>query len=131
MVWIAFALGAFYVLAAILVFQRIRIEWLLDNAIEALTSKPEPDRYRVVFMAGSALLYGAAGVALLAQSSVAVWLLGAGLIAQAVYYAGIRLFTTPEEPAGDERWSKAWNAAIISTAAFAFAAYAARAGVLT
>ena len=124
---IATVLGLFYMLAAALVLRRVRMEWFLDRAIEKLSGKPEPDRYRVIVMSASSLLYGMAGLALVLRSDWAVWLLGAGLMAQALYYAAVWLRLKPDTP---DRWRKAWNAAILSTAAFAFAAYAARIGVL-
>jgi hypothetical protein len=124
------ALGIFYLLAAALVLRRVRMEWFLDRAIEKLSGKPEPDRYRICVIAASALLYGAAGLALLLRSNLAVWLLGAGLLAQALYYGAVWLRLKPGDDGNPERWRKAWNAAIISTAAFAVAAYATRIGVL-
>lgn len=127
---IATALGMFYLLAAALVLRRVRMEWFLDRAIEKLSGKPEPDRYRVLVMAASSLLYGAAGLALVLRSGWAVWLLGAGLVAQALYYGVLWLRLKPDAGGAPDRWRKAWNAGIISTAAFAFAAYAARVGVL-
>jgi hypothetical protein len=124
------ALGIFYILAAALVLRRVRMERLLDSALEQLSGKPEPDRNRVHAITASALLYGAAGLALVSRSSWAVWLLGAGLTAQALYYGVLWLRLKPGEEDHPDRWRKAWNAAIISTAAFALTAYAARIGVL-
>ena len=60
-----------------------------------------------------------------------VWLLGAGLVLQASYYCVLSLVISPEARANDDRWRKAWNAAMVSTAAFAFSAYAMRSGILT
>ena len=82
-------------------------------------------------MAVSASLYAVAGAALLLRSSVAVWLLGAGLMLQAAYYGILWRVVTNEERANDDRWAKAWTAAMLSAAAFAFAAYALRRGILT
>ncbi len=123
------ALGLFYMFAAALVLRRARLEWDLDRAIEKLSGKLEPDRNRIWYMAGSALVYGAAGLALVLRSSWAVWLLGTGLTLQALYYAVIAPRLRPEET-DPGRWRKAWNAAIVSTAAFALAAYGQRIGVL-
>lgn len=117
-------------LAAILVLRRARTEWLIDRAIEEITLQREPDANRVYFMTGTALLYGAAGLALLLKSSLAVWLLGAGLLLQAGYYGGLWLVMGSDDREDGERWRKALNAGIVSTAAFAFAAYAMRCGVL-
>lgn len=130
MTLITTALGGFYVLAAILVLRRARSEWLIDRAIEEITLQREPDRNRIYFMTGTALLYGAAGIALLFKSSLAVWLLGAGLLLQAGYYGGLRLIIGADDREDGERWRKAWNAGIVSTASFAFAAYAMRCGIL-
>jgi hypothetical protein len=124
------ALGLFYILAAALVLRRVRMEWFLDRALEKLSGKPEPDRARIVVIAASALLYGAAGLALVLRSGLAVWLLGGGLLAQMLYYGAVWLRLKPGQDDNPERWRKAWNAAIISTAAFAIASYAARIGVL-
>lgn len=125
------ALGLFYVMGAILVLRRVRFEWLLDRAIETLAERREPDRNRSYFMAAAAALYGAAGLALLLRSGFAVWLLGAGLVLQASYYGVLWLVVSPEARANDDRWRKAWNAAMVSMAAFAFSAYAMRSGILT
>jgi hypothetical protein len=124
------ALGLFYMLAAALVLRRVRMEWLLDGSIETLSGKPKPDRIRIAVIAASALLYGAAGLALVLGSGFAVWLLGGGLLAQTLYYGAVWLRLNSDEDDSPERWRKAWHAAIISTAAFAIAAYAARIGVL-
>ena len=122
-------LGLFYMFAAGLVLRRARMEWFLDQAIEKISGKPEPDRERIWYMSASALIYGAAGIALVLRSEWAVWLLGTGLLAQAVYYG---LLAPAGDPDGGDasRWRKAWNAAIFSTAAFALAAYGHRIGVL-
>lgn len=124
------ALGIFYLLAAALVLRRVRMERFLDSAIEKISGKPEPDSHRVTVIAASALLYGAAGFALVLRSRWAVWLLGAGLMAQALYYGALWIRLQPGDDSSPDRWRKAWNAAIISAAAFAFAAYAVRIGVL-
>jgi hypothetical protein len=84
----------------------------------------------VWYMAGCALLYGGAGLALMLRSAVAVWLLGAGLLMQAVYYGLVAPHSGSGEPAEAARWRKIWNAGIFSTAAFALAAYGLRLGVL-
>lgn len=123
-------LGLFYMLAAGLVLRRARMEWFLDRAIEKLSGKPEPDHERIWYMSGSALLYGAAGVALVLRSDWAVWLLGGGLALQAAYYGLIAPATDLDEPSDASRRRKAWNAAIFSAAAFALAAYAHRIGLL-
>ncbi|WP_088345002.1 MULTISPECIES: hypothetical protein [Rhodomicrobium] len=130
MVFIATVLGAFYLLSAVMVLRRARLEWLFDRAVKSLAKEPETDHGRLAFMAASAMLYGAAGLALLARSGLAVWLLGGGLAVQALYYGAAWLLTTPQAPAGDAHWTKTWTAAVLSTAAFAFAAYASRMGVL-
>ena len=131
MPFLASALGAFYVITALLVLRQLRMEWLLDRAIDALSEKRHPDRNRSYFMAVAATLYGAAGLALLLRSSFAVWLLGAGLVLQAGYYGVLWLLISQEVRADDDRWRKAWNGAMLSTAAFAFSAYALRSGILS
>ena len=123
-------LGLFYMFAAALVLRRARFEWFLDQAIEKLSGKPEPDRDRIWYMSGAALVYGGAGLALVLRSSWAVWLLGGGLVLQALYYAFIAPAADPQDAEASGRRRKAWNAAIFSTAAFAFAAYGHRIGVL-
>ncbi len=60
-----------------------------------------------------------------------MWLLGAGLVLQASYYCVLSLVISPEALSDDDRWRKAWNAAIVSTAAFTFSAYATRSGILS
>jgi hypothetical protein len=123
-------LGLFYMFAAALVLRRARFERFLDQAIEKLSGKPEPDRDRVWYMSGAALVYGGAGLALVLRSSWAVWLLGGGLILQALYYALLAPAADPQDAGANGRRRKAWNAAIFSTAAFALAAYGHRIGVL-
>jgi len=123
-------LGLFYMFAAALVLRRARFERFLDQAIEKLSGKPEPDRDRVWYMSGAALVYGGAGLALVLRSSWAVWLLGGGLILQALYYALLAPAADPQDAGASGRRRKAWNAAIFSTAAFALAAYGHRIGVL-
>lgn len=124
------ALGLFYMFAAALVLRRARFELFLDRAIEKLSGRPEPDRHRIWFMSGSALVYGAAGLALVLRSGWAVWLLGGGLAMQAIYYGLFAPAPDPEE-AEAGRLRKAWNAAIFfSSAALALAAYGSRIGVL-
>jgi hypothetical protein len=130
MVVIFTGLGLFYMFAAALVLRRACMEWLLDCAIEKLSGKPEPDRHRIWYMAGCALVYGAAGLALIIRSGSAVWLLGAGLVMQGIYYALLAPHLDEEEGIDPGRWRKAWNAAIFSTAVFALAAYGHRIGVL-
>ncbi len=110
--------------------RRARFEWCLDLAIEKLSGKPELDRDRVWCMSGCALVYGGAGVALVLRSFWAVWLLGAGLILQALYYALLAPADDPQDAGASGRRRKAWNAAIFSTAAFALAAYGHRIGAL-
>jgi hypothetical protein len=123
-------LGLFYMFAAALVLRRARFEWFVDRAIEKLSGKPEPDRHRIWFMSCSALIYCGAGLALVLRSGWAVWLLGGGLAMQAVYYACFAPAADPGDGAAGDRWRKAWNAAIVSAAAFALAAYGSRIGVL-
>ena len=125
------ALGLFYVIGAALVLRQVRFEWLLDRAIEMHTKRRESDRNRSYFMAAVAALYGVAGLALLLRSGIAVWLLGAGLLLQASYYGVLWFAVRPEARADDDRWRKVWTAAMVSTAAFAFSAYAMRSGILT
>lgn len=131
MAFLVSALGLFYVIGAALVLRRVSSEWRLDRAIGTLAGKREPDRNRSYFMAAAAVLYGAAGLALLLRSGYAVWLLGAGLLLQATYYGVLGLVVSPEARADDDRWRKAWSAAMVSTAAFAFSAYALRSGILS
>lgn len=130
MVLVFKALGLFYMFAAALVLRRARMEWLLDRAIEKLSGKPEADRHRIWYMAGSALVYGAAGLALVIRNVAAVWLLAAGLAMQGIYYAFLAPRHDGEDGVDPDRWRKAWNAAMVSAAAFALAAYGHRIGIL-
>jgi hypothetical protein len=127
---IVIAVGLFYILAAGLVLRRVRMEWFLDRAIEKLSGVPEPDRGRIYFMAASALIYGGAGFALVARSVWAVWLLGGGLLMQALYHTLLRQWIDPQLAQADAPGAKVWNATVLSSAAFALAAYALRLGVL-
>lgn len=122
------ALGLFYAVTGGLVLWRAHREWTYRRRDDSLTLPLELDRLRIPFMAGSALLFAAAGFALLSLSRSAVALLGAGLLLQAVYYGSLRFRIGPES--GDADRKQAWTGAIISAAAFAFAAYAMRVGVL-
>lgn len=130
---LASALGIFYMFAAYLALRQTRLEWFLDRAHAALksTDGPAPERGRLYFVVLSACLYGLAGIALLVRSRFAVWFFALGLMAQAAYYAIVWWRADETRRRDEERWRKALNAAIISTAAFAFSAYAARSGILT
>jgi hypothetical protein len=130
MEWIIRLLGAFYVLGGLLLLRSARMEWVLNKAIEKITLKPEPDRWQVAFPIVSGVIYLTAGVALAALSVWGVWLLGAGLVAQAIYYPLAWRSADAEERGNEARWRSARNAAIFSTAAFALAAYAYRTGVI-
>jgi hypothetical protein len=105
----------------------------LNNAEAALGNRhsPMPERSRVYFVVFSACVYGLAGIALVVRSRFAIACFALGLAAQAVYYGVAWWRATDAQRKDDERWRKALNAAIISTAAFAFSAYAARQGILT
>jgi hypothetical protein len=129
---LASALGLFYVVAAYLALRQTRLEWFLDKAHATLGNQetPIPERGRLYFVVFSACLYGLAGLALVVRSRFAIWCFALGLAAQAVYYGSIWWRADAAARKDDERWRKALNAAILSTAAFAFSAYAARQGVL-
>ena len=130
---IVMALGIFYLLAAALVLRRVCMEWFLNPALHDPNARLEPDRYRIIVIAASASLYGAAGLALIGRSNWAVWLLGAALLIQALYYAYVAfcLWLKPSHDLAAERWRQAWSGALVSTAAFALVSYATRIGVLT
>lgn len=129
MEWIIRCLGAFYVLGGLLL-RSARMEWLLNRAIETITLKPEADRRHVAFPIVSGAVYLSAGTALAGLSVWGVWLLGAGLIAQAVYYPLAWRMADAEERGDEARWQAARNAGIFSAAAFALAAYAYRTGTI-
>lgn len=124
------ALGLFYLFGAWVLVREVRMARFMDQALEKLTGKPEPDRHRVWYMAATALLYGSAGIALLFLHRWALWAFGLGLLAQAIWYPLAWSRADAEERADKLRWSRARNAAIFSAAAFAFAAYAYRLGYL-
>lgn len=130
---LASALGLFYVVAAYLALRQTRLEWFLHKAHATLRSNdgPRPERGRLYFVVVSACLYGLSGIALVINSRYAVWFLAGGLTAQAVYYSIVWWRAGEAQRKDEERWRKALNAAIISTAVFAFSAYAARYGILT
>ena len=123
-------LGLFYVATAFFVLRRARLEWGAGSARMTPGFGNEPDRRRIYFMTVAAGLYGAAGLALLAKSDIAVWLLGGGLLVQAAYYGLARLDGDRGRSPPDGHAQQALSAAIVSAAAFAFAAYAARQGML-
>ncbi|MFP4537586.1 MAG: hypothetical protein ACLFPA_04730 [Dichotomicrobium sp.] len=130
MEWIIRLLGAVYVLGGLLLLRSARMEWLLNRAIEKITLKPEPDRWRMAFPVLSGVVYLLAGVTLTGLSAWGVWLLGAGLFAQAVYYPLAWRMADAEERDNAARWQAARNAGVFSAAAFALAAYAYRTGVI-
>ncbi len=130
MEWIIRLLGAFYILSGFLLFRSARMEWLLNRAIERITLKPEPDRWQVAFPIVAGVIYLSAGVALAALNIWGLWLLAAGLAAQAIYYPVAWHLADAEDRADRQRWLAARNAGIFSTAAFALSAYAYRVGVL-
>ena len=124
-------LGGFYVFAAALALWRLRMEWFAGRAAERLNGKGgEPDLHRMLVILASASLYGAAGLAMILRSGWAVWLLAAALLIQAAYYGAARLWRGSAGQHDPGSRQKAWNAALISTAAFALAAYATRIGIL-
>lgn len=129
--WIIRLLGAFYILSGLLLFRSARMEWLLNRAIERITLKTEPDRWQVAFPIVAGVIYLSAGVALAALNIWGLWLLGAGLAAQAVYYPVAWHLADAEERTNRPQWRAARNAGIFSAAAFALSAYAYRIGVLT
>jgi hypothetical protein len=131
--FLASALGLFYMVAAYLALRQTRLEWFLDRAQAALKSDdiPLPERGRLYFVVLSACLYGLAGIALVIRSRFAVWFFAFGLAAQAAYYTIVWWRADDARRKDEERWRKALNAAMISTAAFAFSAYAVRSGILT
>lgn len=131
MEWLIRFLGAFYVAGGLLLLRNARMEWFLNKAIERITRTPEADCWHPVLMAMFAVIYLVAGTALLALSSLAIWLLGFGLISQAAYYPVMWHLADQEERRNQTRWRAARNAAIFSAAAFALSAYACRTGVLS
>ena len=130
MALIVTVLGGFYVFAAALALWRLRMEWFAGRAPERLSGKGEPDLHRMLVILASASLYGAAGLAMILRSGWAVWLLAAALLIQAAYYGAARLWRGSAGQHDPGSRQKAWNAALISTAAFALAAYATRIGIL-
>jgi hypothetical protein len=125
MTFITSALGLFYIAAASLVLRRAYAE-----ARWAGTPSTAQERVRTLLIALSASLYGAAGLALLLKSGLAVWLFAAGLALQALAYA--LLFGAAAAASGDARQSnQAWTAGMLSAAATAFSAYALRQGLLS
>lgn len=131
MLFLVSALGLFYVAGAALVLRRVYFESRRGGGSKPLVDQRNPDRNRSYFMAAAAVFYGAAGFALLLRSGHALWLLGAGLLLQASYYGVLWLVISAEALSDDDRWRKAWTAAIVSTAAFTFSAYATRSGILS
>jgi hypothetical protein len=122
MTLITSAIGLFYVLAAALVLHRAYAEGYLDQS--------RLDQTRQLLMTLSACLYGAAGLALLMRSAIALWLFAGGLGLQGVAY----ILLSGGKGAGQDdgrQSAQAWTAGIVSAAAIAFSAYALREGVLT
>ncbi len=131
MTLIASALGLFYLITALFVLSRLRSERVAAGSMQTPAAVRDSEWLRRSFMAVSAGFYAAAGAALIARSALAVWLLGGGLLAQAVYYGLAWLSGHPKESDTDGAGAQqALSAAVISAAAFAFAAYAARLGIL-
>lgn len=125
MTFITTALGLFYIAAAGLVLRRAYAE--VRGAGNLNTAR---ETFRTLLITLSASLYGAAGLALLLRSGLAVWLFAAGLGLQALAYA--LLFGAAAAANGDARQSnQAWTAGILSAAATAFSAYALRQGILS
>jgi hypothetical protein len=130
MEWIIRLLGAFYIVCGFLLFRSARTEWLLNQAIERITLKPEPDRWQMAFPIIAGTIYLSAGVALAALDTLGLWLLGTGLVAQAIYYPLAWHYADDEERRDTTQWRSARNAGMFSAAAFALSAYAYRVGVL-
>ena len=127
MSWIAQGLGLLYTAVAVFtVF--INVQAVLWN--EELSRKVNALSLHQLVWLGmmmlTSILYGAAGLALMTMSALAVQLLGGGLALQAGFYTLISL-GGDEDETSDKRWIKL----IVGTAVFAFSTYAARQGVLT
>jgi hypothetical protein len=129
---LASALGMFFVVAAYLALRQARLDWFVGRTPMPAASAEEtgPERSRLYFVTASACFYGLAGIGLVIHRRFAIWALAGGLMLQAIYYGLVWLQLSETERNDDERWRKALTAALISTAAFAFSAYAARQGIL-
>lgn len=128
MIFITSAVGLFYVAAAGLVLHRAFAE---GRSAPTETAWSSADRARALLMMLSACLYGAAGVALLLRSGLAVWLFVGALSLQALFYAAVRRLGGAAIESSGGQWDQAWAGGILSAAAIAFSAYALRTGVLT
>ena len=105
---------------------------VLTSAIETLAHRTgSRDRNRSYFMAAGRCALRCRRSGAVAEKRLAVWLLGGGPHASGRLLRFLWLRHQPEARADDDRWRKAWNAAMVSTAAFAFSAYAMRSGILT
>ncbi len=125
--------GAFYVLAGLLVARRMVVEVFLDKALSGLTMKPVPhaDQVRGRWMLGIAASVFASAVLLLALSVLAFPAFLAGAAVQGAYLGHVApRLVDPEEPPDPAGRRGTRNAFLIYLAATAFVAWAAVAGHL-
>lgn len=131
--WIAYALGAFYVLAGVLAIRAGRMETFTDAAIASITGDrtPVPEKLRGWFMLGGGALVLAGGVLLLALSRWAAPVFIAGTLLQAGYllYASRKL--PPEDEAQMRGRGRTINAMYVYATATGVVLWLESSGVIT
>lgn len=125
--------GAFYVFASLVLARQIVLDRVLSHALGMITLEKQSriETHRQVWMGASAVLVGVAGVSLVMQSMLAVWLFCAVLMQQVAYLTWLapRYFDREEEPDPVGR-KQTTNAAILFGAATLGVIAAASAGKL-
>jgi hypothetical protein len=121
MQWLAYAVGAFYVLGGLLVIRAGRAELFLDRALNQITGEPTPltERVRAAYALGVGLMILAGGVALLAMSRWAVVLFVASLLVQTAYLLWASRALPPSDAAEAKGRRSSINASLIYAAATA------------
>ena len=108
-------IGAFYVLAALLLMNAMVMDRLMDQALAALTLKPVPakERLRRWLWIAAALCFGTGGAALVVLNLWAVPLFLAGAATQIAYLLWARNAFAPEDEAEAKGRQQTLNATVI------------------
>lgn len=87
MIWIAYLIGAFYLLGGLAALHQARMNLFMDKALAAISLAPTPreDRIVAIWMFAASVLTILSGAALLFRSRWAVAAFGLCWAAQAIY----------------------------------------------